>query len=224
MKHAREDYDRRIQDAEGLIPQDEPVFLLRAQDAISVLTVRFWAETAAAMGVSPVIVEQVRQHIRRFEDWRLLNGVKLPDAPHNLTQRGAMPAPASPAVRARFPLEEWWCINAIRDVLEDPNLKLEAKLRIISGMANTKVELDDFRNRIPGVVDGVKVAPWTSWAPAMVKVIIDDKLIDAGVKLAEIEYTILKKDSFKDAFNSGLTPAEAWKEELEDLRREADPA
>ena len=31
MKHAREDYNR-IQDPAGLIPADEPVFLLRGQD------------------------------------------------------------------------------------------------------------------------------------------------------------------------------------------------
>lgn len=31
MIHAREDYNR-IQDPKGLIPQDEPVFLLRGQD------------------------------------------------------------------------------------------------------------------------------------------------------------------------------------------------
>jgi hypothetical protein len=32
MKHARDDYNR-IQDPAGLIPEDEPVFLLRAQGA-----------------------------------------------------------------------------------------------------------------------------------------------------------------------------------------------
>lgn len=31
MKHARPDYDR-IQDPAGIIPEDEPVFLLRGQD------------------------------------------------------------------------------------------------------------------------------------------------------------------------------------------------
>jgi hypothetical protein len=31
MRHARADYDR-IQDPDGLIPQDEPVFLIRGQD------------------------------------------------------------------------------------------------------------------------------------------------------------------------------------------------
>lgn len=33
MIHAREDYNR-IQDPDGKIPEDEPVFLIRAQDTI----------------------------------------------------------------------------------------------------------------------------------------------------------------------------------------------
>lgn len=43
MIHAREDYNR-IQDPAGLIPVDEPVFLLRAQDLLAPTTVRRWAE------------------------------------------------------------------------------------------------------------------------------------------------------------------------------------
>ena len=30
VKHARDDYNQRVQDAAGLIPEDEPVFLLPA--------------------------------------------------------------------------------------------------------------------------------------------------------------------------------------------------
>ena len=42
MLHARADYNR-IQDPAGLIPEDEPVFLLRAQDRTAYLAVRWWA-------------------------------------------------------------------------------------------------------------------------------------------------------------------------------------
>jgi len=42
MKHARADYNR-IQDPEGKIPADEPVFILRAQDQTAAATVRDWA-------------------------------------------------------------------------------------------------------------------------------------------------------------------------------------
>lgn len=41
MKHARSDYDR-IQD--NIIPVDEPVFLLRAQDKTAAEVVRYWAQ------------------------------------------------------------------------------------------------------------------------------------------------------------------------------------
>lgn len=42
MKHARSDYDP-IQDPRGIIPEDEPVFLLRGQDAVAAEVVRYWA-------------------------------------------------------------------------------------------------------------------------------------------------------------------------------------
>ncbi|KKL64489.1 hypothetical protein LCGC14_2164550 [marine sediment metagenome] len=32
MLYARKDYNKQIQDSENIIPDDEPVFLLRAQD------------------------------------------------------------------------------------------------------------------------------------------------------------------------------------------------
>lgn len=41
MIHARNDY-QRLQDPEKKIPQDEPVFLLRAQDQTSAEVVRHW--------------------------------------------------------------------------------------------------------------------------------------------------------------------------------------
>lgn len=35
MLHARKDYNRRIQDSGNLIPDNEPVFLLRGQDKLT---------------------------------------------------------------------------------------------------------------------------------------------------------------------------------------------
>jgi len=42
MKHARADYDR-FQDPEGIIPADEPVFLLRGQDKLAWHVVKIYA-------------------------------------------------------------------------------------------------------------------------------------------------------------------------------------
>ena len=55
MRHAREDYNR-IQDPEGLIPEDEPVFLIRGQDQVGAETVERWAFLATAAGADVEIV------------------------------------------------------------------------------------------------------------------------------------------------------------------------
>lgn len=65
MLHARPDY-MRIQDPSGLIPQDEPVFLLRAQDATAALVVQVWA----AMQPSGPLKEMADYHASRMRGWR----------------------------------------------------------------------------------------------------------------------------------------------------------
>lgn len=42
MKHARPDYTERIQDSAGLIPDDEPVLLIRGQDRAAVPCMIAW--------------------------------------------------------------------------------------------------------------------------------------------------------------------------------------
>ena len=44
MKFTRDDYNKRIVDKAGKIPDDEPVFLLRAQDVYSPSTLRYYAK------------------------------------------------------------------------------------------------------------------------------------------------------------------------------------
>ena len=78
MKHAREDYNPRIQDSAGLIPDDEPVFLLRAQDVNAALLVDIWALLAARAGCSAEIVAMAREHATRMHDWPVK---KRPDLP-----------------------------------------------------------------------------------------------------------------------------------------------
>lgn len=80
MRHAREDHNR-IQDPAGLIPDDEPVFLLRGQDALAPAVVREWAFQAEAEGVDPLMVERARQHADRMEAWHVDHGKKIPDMP-----------------------------------------------------------------------------------------------------------------------------------------------
>ncbi len=81
MKHPRTDYDRRIQDNANLIPPDEPVFLLRAQDILAADAVDFWADALESNGGDLDTVEAVRDWAQRMREW---NPKKMPDTPHNL--------------------------------------------------------------------------------------------------------------------------------------------
>jgi len=68
MLHPRKDY-QRIQDPAGKIPEDEPVFLLRAQDSAAAGTVRFWANSNQRMGGDPRLTEMALEHARQMEAW-----------------------------------------------------------------------------------------------------------------------------------------------------------
>ncbi len=65
MKHARDDY-ARIQDPSGKIPEDEPVFLLRAQDISAASTVRFWASLQPEGSPLRQLAEE---HAAKMEEW-----------------------------------------------------------------------------------------------------------------------------------------------------------
>ena len=81
MKHARPDYDR-IQDPLGLIPADEPVFLLRANDMLAPAVIRQWASNAMANGVSRRMVDAALDQAKAMEAWAVAHGGrKVPDLP-----------------------------------------------------------------------------------------------------------------------------------------------
>ena len=69
MKHGRPGYDR-IQDPAGLIPDDEPVFLIRGQDAIGAAVVEFWAGLNEGQGGDPTLTAQARKHAFKMLEWR----------------------------------------------------------------------------------------------------------------------------------------------------------
>ena len=80
MKHARKDYDR-IQDPAHIIPEDEPVFLLRAQDIVAPGVVRHWAIQAEKSGANGDIVNAARVHAGLMVEWQTKHGCKVPDMP-----------------------------------------------------------------------------------------------------------------------------------------------
>ena len=79
MIHAREDYNR-IQDPAGLIPADEPVFLLRAQDKLACFAVAYYAEMCK-QNQAPEVAAKAQTHADRMAAWPKK---KVPDLPAHL--------------------------------------------------------------------------------------------------------------------------------------------
>lgn len=77
MKHARPDYDR-IQDPAGLIPADEPVFLLRGQDQYFISALLHYRDCVLKDSGDPKIVTAINAHLQRAADWPRR---KAPDMP-----------------------------------------------------------------------------------------------------------------------------------------------
>lgn len=70
MKHGRQDYNERIQDSAGIIPVDEPVFLLRGQDKHAARTVRQYADALESAGADPEHVASIRRQALEMTNWR----------------------------------------------------------------------------------------------------------------------------------------------------------
>lgn len=78
MLHARRDYNR-IQDPDGLIPKEEPVFLLRGQDKFAPKLLLKWAAELRLAGGDPFMASLVEDHAQLMLNWQNLKKVKLPD-------------------------------------------------------------------------------------------------------------------------------------------------
>jgi hypothetical protein len=84
MKFTREDYNQRIVDLENRIPDNEPVFLLRAQDKFSSLTLKKYCdflEDEAKLTNNINLLNmacELRKHAHDMMMWRFS---KAPDKP-----------------------------------------------------------------------------------------------------------------------------------------------
>lgn len=80
MIHARSDYDG-IQDASGKIPEDEPVFVLRAKDITAPWLVREWSRLVDERGGDEATVNAVWNWADKMEAYANANysGGKVPD-------------------------------------------------------------------------------------------------------------------------------------------------
>lgn len=81
MIHARKDYTARIQDSAHLIPEDEPVFLIRAQDVVGHVAVRSWAHLHRVNGGSDTAYSLAMAHADLMEAWGKNHGMKHADVP-----------------------------------------------------------------------------------------------------------------------------------------------
>jgi len=80
MLHSRSDYDR-IQDPYGLIPNDEPVMLLRGQDKFAPELVLIWATKLRLDGGNPEMARMMEDHAQKMIYWQNNVFVKQPDLP-----------------------------------------------------------------------------------------------------------------------------------------------
>lgn len=82
MNHGREDYNERIQDSAGIIPDDEPVFLLRARDSLAPMAVDCWiAHHVRDIGDCNKIAS-LQAHADAMRAWQKEHGVKIADTPN----------------------------------------------------------------------------------------------------------------------------------------------
>lgn len=95
MIHARDDYNR-IQDPgvenpsllpKGATPiaEDEPVFLIRAQDRLSVEALEYYAFLAGRAGLHEIAAATLDQ-VHRIRLWQVDNPSKLPDLREHTTE------------------------------------------------------------------------------------------------------------------------------------------
>lgn len=54
---------------EPIIPDDEPVFLLRGQDSHAGATIRYWAERQQADGADDDLIEEILAWAQRMDQW-----------------------------------------------------------------------------------------------------------------------------------------------------------
>lgn len=92
MKHARPDYDGRFIDLgapghpDHVIPDDEPVLIVRGQDQAAPATARAWADENDRLGGDPALSAMIREHAGRIEQYQRETGrSKLADMPFDAT-------------------------------------------------------------------------------------------------------------------------------------------
>lgn len=79
MKFGRSDYNKRIIDTAGKIPEDEPCFLLRANDSLAPRMLLNWAMELRLAGGDPNMAREAEDHAQAMIQWQKSHGAKTPD-------------------------------------------------------------------------------------------------------------------------------------------------
>jgi len=80
MLHARNDYNRRIQDSENVIPENEPVFLLRGQDIFAPILLELYAAMIEiSLEPDEDIIRNTQIHASVMRKWQDSKIVKFPN-------------------------------------------------------------------------------------------------------------------------------------------------
>lgn len=61
------------------VQEDEPLFVLRAKDAVAVEVVEAWVEAARKLGAPSSKIREAENLIARMRDWQKEHGTKTPD-------------------------------------------------------------------------------------------------------------------------------------------------
>ena len=82
MIHPRTDY-QGIQDTEDAtsIKEDEPVFILRAQDALAPACLEFWADLLLEHGGDEHTADNIYKWADKMREYGEKHGNKIPDTP-----------------------------------------------------------------------------------------------------------------------------------------------
>ncbi len=73
MKHGRSDYNARIQDNANIIPDDEPVFLIRGQDIVAPFALQKYALLAEEAGAPGDVVDGCREQAEAMIHWQKMH-------------------------------------------------------------------------------------------------------------------------------------------------------
>ncbi len=114
MKHAREDYQGRIVDLAGAIPQGEPVMLFRAQDIHAPKVLAYYLlQLSKDPAASEELALAVWHQIRAMQEWQRTMACKAPDLPPEPPRSAAPPPTVMPGVvehlRDTFDMAITWC-------------------------------------------------------------------------------------------------------------------